>query len=225
MYYSKKNELNQNQRQSGIELLRILAMLGIVLSHWGGHGSWQLDYDNTYLVNKVFLQLTQYMGEVGNCVFVLITGYFLATKSEVNKKGLIRVITDVKFYAFVIWLTVVICKFVPYSIVGCVQAIFSIIYTQYWFVIPYIIVVLLAPWINLILAQASKKALYYYFGILVAVEIFLPLIKAPTVSSNLGVFILFYSIGNILRTNPLTIFTKKYMSWLLLGCGRLSENS
>lgn len=51
------------QRQSGIELLRLLAMFGIVLSHWGGHGSWELTPDNTNLINKVFIQLTQYFGE------------------------------------------------------------------------------------------------------------------------------------------------------------------
>lgn len=45
------------QRQSGIELLRLLAMFGIVLSHWGGHGSWELTPDNTNLINKVFFSL------------------------------------------------------------------------------------------------------------------------------------------------------------------------
>lgn len=29
-----------HKRQSGIELLRLFVMFGIVLSHWGGHGSW-----------------------------------------------------------------------------------------------------------------------------------------------------------------------------------------
>ena len=48
------------QRQSGIELLRLLAMFGIVLSYWGGHGSWELTPGNTNLINKVFIQLTQY---------------------------------------------------------------------------------------------------------------------------------------------------------------------
>ena len=74
------------QRQSGIELLRLVAMLGIVLSHWGGHGSWELSTDNAYLANKVFLQLTQFLGEVGNCIFFLITGYFSYNRDQLIRK-------------------------------------------------------------------------------------------------------------------------------------------
>ena len=56
----------KTKRLSGIELLRLFAMFGIVFSHWGGHGNWQLESDNAYLYNKVFLQFTQYLGEIGN---------------------------------------------------------------------------------------------------------------------------------------------------------------
>ena len=108
----------KTKRLSGIELLRLFAMFGIVLSHWGGHGSWQLESDNTYLYNKVFLQFTQYLGEIGNCIFILITGYFCANKTEISKDGLIRVITDVKVYAFVMWGVVVMLGFVPFTIMG-----------------------------------------------------------------------------------------------------------
>lgn len=108
----------KTKRLSGIELLRLFAMFGIVLSHWGGHGSWQLESDNTYLYNKVFLQFTQYLGEIGNCIFILITGYFCANKTEISKEGLIRVITDVKVYAFVIWGAVVMLGFVPFTVMG-----------------------------------------------------------------------------------------------------------
>ena len=108
----------KQQRQTGIELLRLLAMFGIVLSHWGGHGSWELTSDNVNFINKVFLQLTQYFGEIGNCIFVMITGYFLATRDTINTKGLMRVVKDVKFYAFAIWLCVVVCGFVDFSVPG-----------------------------------------------------------------------------------------------------------
>lgn len=117
------------QRQSGIELLRLLAMFGIVLSHWGGHGSWELTPDNTNLINKVFIQLTQYFGEVGNCIFVMITGFFLASRDSMNTKGLMRVVKDVKFYAFTTWLLVVALGFVKFSITGGVLSLLPIIYS------------------------------------------------------------------------------------------------
>lgn len=108
----------KHKRQSGIELLRLLAMFGIVLSHWGGHGSWVLTFDNSDFINKVFLQITQYFGEVGNCIFVMITGYFLATRDSINTKGLIRIIKDVKVYAFTIWLFAITSGLILFSVRG-----------------------------------------------------------------------------------------------------------
>ena len=64
------------KRYSGIESLRLLAMLGIVICHWGGHGSWSENLHGGLLVNRAFMQLFEYFGEIGNCIFILITGYF-----------------------------------------------------------------------------------------------------------------------------------------------------
>lgn len=209
----------KTKRLSGIELLRLFAMFGIVLSHWGGHGSWQLESDNTYLYNKVFLQITQYLGEIGNCIFILITGYFCANKTEISKEGLIRVITDVKVYAFVIWGAVVMLGFIPFTIMGGLKSVLSIIYPNYWFVLPYLAVFMLSPWINLVLHQASNKALKYYLGIMIAIEMLLPLMKAPTISSNVGLFVLLYSLGFLLRTKKISIFKKDKTPILLLLTG------
>lgn len=61
-------------------------MLFIVLSHWGGHGSW-VDVDYSNLFNSAYLQYTQFLGELGNFTFVLITGYFLSTREEFKWGG------------------------------------------------------------------------------------------------------------------------------------------
>lgn len=192
----------KQQRHSGIELLRLLAMFGIVLSHWGGHGSWELTYDNNEFTNKVFLQLTQYLGEVGNCIFLMITGYFLASRDSINTKGLIRIVKDVTVYAFVIWLFVVACGIVHFSISGGVFSLLPIIYSQYWFVTPFLIILILSPWINHLLIGFNEKQRNMYFALLFTVELVLPLVYAKTVSSNLGILLLFYSLGVQLRISP-----------------------
>lgn len=183
------------QRQSGIELLRLVAMLGIVLSHWGGHGSWELSTDNAYLANKVFLQLTQFLGEVGNCIFFLITGYFSYNRDSVNKKGLLRLVIDTKFHSLWVWIAVLLIGVYDFSIGGLVKSLFPIVMKQYWFVLPFIVVCLIAPWINQIIKNSDSKTLKWYFGLLIMIEMVLPLIGATTVSSNVGLFILIYSIG------------------------------
>lgn len=206
-------------RQSGVELLRIFAMLGIVLSHWGGHGSWVLTIDNIYLGNKVFLQLTQYFGEVGNCIFFLITGFFCFQRETVNKNGLLRLVVDTKFYSLLVWIFVLTIGVYDFSIGGLVKSLLPIVYNQYWFVLPYIVVCAVAPWINQILKTLDSKTLKWYFGTLIMVEMILPLVNATSVSSNVGLFILVYSIGALLKKDNLFLsYINKY-KYLYLICG------
>ena len=76
---------------------------------------------------------------------------------------------------------VVMLGFVPFTIMGGLKSVLSIIYPNYWFVLPYLAVFMLSPWINLVLHQASNKTLKYYLGIMIAIEMLLPLMKAPTI--------------------------------------------
>ncbi len=209
----------QTQRLSGLELLRLIAMLGIVLSHWGGHGSWNLSSDNTFIINKIWLQLCQFFGEVGNCIFFLITGYFTYNRETINKKGIIRLILDVKFYAFSVWLVALALGVYSFSFGGLTKYLFPIVFKQYWFVLPFLTVCAIAPWINDILRKSTPKTLKWYFVIMILIEMILPLIGAITISSNVGLFILVYSIGAIIKKEEkLFSFVNRYRL-LLIGCG------
>lgn len=159
----------RSERKSGIELLRLVAILGIVLSHWGGHGSWELTADNSLLTSKVYLQLTQFFGEVGNCLFVLITGYFCAFREKIRKETIVRLVTDVKFYSLIIYSVIIIIGINEFTIGGLVTALFPFVYKMYWFILPYLVVFAISPWLNYILASSSKSTLYWFFGSLVAV--------------------------------------------------------
>lgn len=207
------------QRQSGIELLRLVAMLGIVLSHWGGHGSWELSTDNAYLANKVFLQLTQFLGEVGNCIFFLITGFFSYNRDSVNKKGLLRLVIDTKFHSLWVWIAVLLIGVYDFSIGGLVKSLFPIVLKQYWFVLPFIVVCAIAPWINQILKNSDSKTLKWYFGSLIMIEMLLPIMGATTVSSNVGLFILVYSLGAFLKKEERVFSYVNNKKYMLLICG------
>lgn len=78
------NEITLKQRESNFELLRIVAMLFIVLQHLCQHGFFFVDKTNTnYLIVSSFLGWT---GNLGNYLFMLISGYFLCTASFSFKK-------------------------------------------------------------------------------------------------------------------------------------------
>ena len=62
---------DSKKRNSSLELLRILAMLFIVISHYSVHGGFNLNSINL-LFNKVFLQVST-LGNLGVNIFVLIS--------------------------------------------------------------------------------------------------------------------------------------------------------
>ena len=67
-------EHSVKERQSNIEILRIFAMSVIILSHISVHGI--VNYDSI-CPNKIFTDLFQFGGGIGNNLFILIMGYFL----------------------------------------------------------------------------------------------------------------------------------------------------
>lgn len=98
-----------NKRNSNMELLRIVAMLMIISYHLFFHciNGQLTDIDsiqslgNDYFCHPIFykklwlLALISPLGQVGNAIFILISGYFMATKesidlSKISKKLLLQ---------------------------------------------------------------------------------------------------------------------------------------
>ena len=168
------------------------------------------------------MQSAQFLGEVGNCLFILITGYFCAQKTSPNLKSLNYLLFDVHFYSIILFLSVVLAGASAFSIGGLVKSICPLIFTQYWFILPYIVVFLISPWLNHIIDTLTSKQLFCYFAILLLIECLLPVINAKTISSNVGLFILFYSTGAILSKKEVLLdLVKRYNLVLILVSGAM----
>lgn len=71
------------QRNSNIELLRIVAMLMIVAHHFSVHGGFSFD-PSRISVNLIWIQFLQLGGKVGVDIFILISGYYLVSRKSFN---------------------------------------------------------------------------------------------------------------------------------------------
>lgn len=74
-------------RNSNIELLRIIAMLLIVLSHYSIHG---LGTDLAYSLNLYIADVAGLGGKLGVTIFILISGYYM-TESRFTARKLARI--------------------------------------------------------------------------------------------------------------------------------------
>ena len=81
------------QRESGLEALRILAMLVIIVHHYSVHGVWP----GGGIGVQVTLDLLSLFGKVGCNLFVMISGYFLVC-GRFKSRSLLRTVAENTFY-------------------------------------------------------------------------------------------------------------------------------
>lgn len=131
----------KQQRQIGLEILRILCMLFIVTGHLSGRGN--------------ILQAVIIAPHAVNC-FVLISGFFLIT-SEFKIERVLRTIIETIFYTFTI--TIVLYIFGKASLYDIAKSIMPFAPTKfsYWFVNKYLAVILLSPFVCKVCTTISKR--------------------------------------------------------------------
>lgn len=141
-------------RAGNIELLRIVAMFLVVLSHFYVHGNWPI-IDELSLNNIAIYGLD--VGKIGVTVFVLISGYFLINCSFDLVK-LAKYVLQVWLYGIIILVvaywggTAVIT---PKYFWGSIMPFYSL----NWFAKAYLLLYLLVPLLNRIIKKCSEKTL------------------------------------------------------------------
>lgn len=147
----------KTQRDSNVELLRVVAMTMIIALHQvvasnalanltGG----SMNYYLTHGVESVCISAV-------NC-FVLISGYFMIEATEAPLKKCMHLLIDVAFWG----LLGIGCTFLfwrePVSVKSVILVAVPYIKGGRWFVRDYIILMLLSPFLNSCLRQLSKRS-------------------------------------------------------------------
>lgn len=208
------NQVKKKERQSNIELLRIIAMVLIVFHHFVVHGVLNYDLPATtlplkYMSSNMTAQLIASCGKVGVDLFVMISGYFLITttlSSGKMKKRLISLLLQIWFYSLVIFALNAAFHIIQLNRSLIVKAFLPISYGTYWFATAYVILYLFVPYINKCLIQLTKHEFLKLIAILIVIASFLPTFLPGSFSiavNNVMLFILFYTTGAYLRLYPL----------------------
>lgn len=156
-FYKKSNK----ERNSNIELLRIISMVLIVAHHFAlhGYGVNELKFSE----NKLILDFLSLGGKIGVNIFIIISSYYLIDK-KYNVKSLLKSIYSVKIYAVLFLIVGIILK-VNIEIVDIIKSVFPVIYSLYWFITGYIILYMIYPFLNIFLKGLSKEKIKLLIGI------------------------------------------------------------
>lgn len=193
-------DVNRNKyRKTNFELLRIIAMLMIVGSHFSCHSHFSF-VTRLITMNRLWIQFLTIGGKLGVDIFILISGYFLIDMQNLRIEKVIRLWLQIFFYSCVIYFFCVACGIETFSIFTALKVFFPIMTSQWWFATTYFIMFLFAPFINRLLKNLDERS----FQMLILLSFFIWCI-VPTVfrcvpeMSNLAWFISLYSVSAYIR--------------------------
>ena len=149
-------EIKNNKRNVGLDLLRIFSMLMIVTLHYVGEGEF-LTYDKNGLFFIIANLIKGFSIVAVNC-YVLISGYFLIT-SKFSWKKVLKLWGETLFYSIFIYILLIITKLHTFSIKEMTQSFLPIITKEYWFVNVYLLMYILSPFINILIDHLKKEEL------------------------------------------------------------------
>ena len=195
-------------------------MFLIVLSHYTVH-SGIVNAELPLGFNRFLLEASG-LGNIGVILFILITGYYSIGKENPFKlKRLLSLVFQVLFYSLAIYLLFCVFGLEQFSIVELVKNLFPITSRQYWFVTAFVVLYVLAPYINVLLNNLNRERHLQFLIISLVLFSIVPTFTTQAFYGNEIVqFVMFYSIGAYLGKYKDNFFSNKRNAWLtLVGCG------
>jgi len=147
------------QRKSGIELLKIIAIFLIIISHTTQTLYSQPDYIKEItkpLINisiastnikYLLLQLVSYYGSIGNTIFFICSAWFLCNAKDFSKEKIARIFIDV-FTISIIYLAIYLFTREELTIGLVVKSFLPNAYGNNWYLSCYMLFCLIYPSIN-----------------------------------------------------------------------------
>lgn len=213
----KKEEIKE--RQGNLEVLRIFCILTIILYHYFIWGGINVDAD---IGNRIIGNIGMIMGKISSNAFILISGYFLFKLSFKIQKVL-KLMLEFLFYSILVNIVMVIITKDMSLMKYMYQSIFPLFFELHWFVVAYIGMYLMLPFIKKALIDISKRS---YFTILIVLGIILSIFPSiigfgyDTISNNVFGNVIFFlylaMIGGYISKFNITIFKKKIYDIILI---------
>lgn len=200
------------ERDSNIELLRIFSIFLITLSHWAIHSDFVFG-TNHLVINQLLTEFVS-LGELGVCIFVIISGYFSVFKNQ-TVKGFLNLLLKIWIYNLIVLAFTQIGGVKEIGIKDMIKYILPI-YNTHWFAYTFLILYVLMPFLNIFIRGIKKEDLKKLIIILLAGwSVIYSFTGADLQFSYLGWFVLLYFIGAYIRLYSSDVSKRRYF-WILM---------
>lgn len=184
-------------RNTSIELLRIISMIMIMFHHFAYHGNFEWNFNEVTLPH-LWYDFILMGGKVGVDIFVLISGYFLIENTEklFQPKKLLKFWGQVVFYSIMTYLLSVMLRLNAFEIKQLIKVCLPITYPGWWFASTYFMLYLIHPFLNKLLHGLSKTEYQYLILMMVLCWSIIPTATTQLFESNsLLCFVTLYGIA------------------------------
>ena len=198
------------QRESGLELFRILTMMLIIAHHYVvNSGLIDVIFADPLNTKSIFLLLFGAWGKTGINCFLLITSYFMC-KSEITMKKFLKLIIQVEFYKIIFFAIFTISGYTAFNYKNLFKAVVPIWNMQQNFTSCFLIFFLCIPFLNILVRNMTEKQHRNLLALVGLFYIFLGSIPKFHISFNYVTwFCIIYFIGSYLRLYPIQLFENK----------------
>lgn len=174
-------QMSNSRRESGVELLKVIAILLIVLCHTSismtfnsenAAAEWYYDVNllpNSF--NKILLTLYSYCGYIGNSIFFVCSAWFLLERKQNRKSKILKMESDV-WIVSVLYLAVFMLSGMRFRGSTVLRALVPTTFNNNWFITAYMLFYFIYPSLNRIIENTSRKNLKYgclFFAFLISI--------------------------------------------------------
>lgn len=155
----------QNQKHIGIEILRVISMLMVITLHLMLKGRFS---ESTNTIVNVEAWILVFLSTVAVNCYVLISGYFLCEK-RFKLYRVFNTYTQTWFFSVLTFVVLVLIHGIEFTKGQLLKSLLPLSFNNYWFVTNYILLLFVAPIINIAINHMDKKQMKLSLFVLVGI--------------------------------------------------------
>lgn len=156
---------NKKNKHIGIELLRIISMLMVITLHLMLKGRFA---ESSNTVVNIEAWILVFLSSVAVNCYVLISGYFLCEK-RFKLHRVFNTYTQTWFYSVLTFVVLVLIHGIEFKKGQLLKSLLPLSFNNYWFVTNYILLLFVAPIINIAINHMDKKQMKLSLFVLVGI--------------------------------------------------------
>ena len=208
----------RSERESNFELLRIVAMFLVVLYHASGRARGLVE-DQGLSPNPFFFQLCAFCGDLGNSLFMLISGYFLAGRSF-SARRVARLWMQTLFWS-VLLTALALAVGRSFSIREVWRGLTPVTSFTYWFITCYLVFCFFQPYMDRLLDTLDRREFKRLLAVMFVVfSLLRTVVPGGFVHfTKMTMFFFLYSITAYLRRYPdaVGVFSRAWRCFAAAG--------